>query len=580
MSAEFSVVRNVRVPMRDGVELAADIWLPSGAERAPVLLTRTPYGRTIMGQMTPPTELARAGFAVILQDCRGRFDSDGEWTYVHSEVDDGYDTVEWAAAQLWSNGRVGMFGGSYMGVTQWTAAIKRPPHLAAIAPECCSADYWVASFDSGGAFRLSLRLGWTASVVASMAATWGIDDPKLRELLKTTTALRAAVVSADPAAIEQARLNAKELMEEVYRTRPMRNNPLWHGRATWLDEIFDHERRDDANWRRINPSSHYDALDLPALHIGGWYDLFLEGTLGTYMGMRRQAPTERARENQRLIIGPWAHWTPMTSVVGEVDFGPAAVLDLNQERIAWHGHWLADRPAPSTAPVRLFVMGENVWRDEQEWPLARTQFTPWHLREGGGLGPETPSDGEAPDRFTYDPRDPVPTLGGKLLGSGEVAGPFDQRPNEGRADVLVYTSPPLEQPMELTGPVKLELWAATDAPDTDFTAILIDVHPDGVARNLCEGAVRARHAGIPMPLAAGATYHFTVDLVATSIVLAAGHRLRLHVSSSSFPEWEPNPNTGAPLGASTDADIAEARQTIFHDRARPSRLILPVIPRD
>jgi putative CocE/NonD family hydrolase len=579
VSTDFSVTRNVRVPMRDGVELAADIWLPAGVDRAPVLLTRTPYGRTIMVQMAPPTALVRAGFAVILQDCRGRFDSDGEWTYVHSEVDDGYDTVEWAAAQPWSNGRVGMFGGSYMGVTQWTAAIHRPPHLVTIIPECCSADYWVASFDSGGAFRLSLRIGWTASVVASMASTWGIDDPKLREILKATTALRAAVIAAEPDAVEAARLNAKTLMEGVYRMRPLRNNPLWHGRATWLDETFEHERRSDAHWRRINPSSHYDAIDLPALHIGGWYDLFLEGTLDTYTGMRRQARTRPARDSQRLIVGPWAHWTPMTSVVGEVDFGPGAVLDLNRQRIDWFNRWLCDSAALDMAPVRLFVMGENVWRDEQEWPLARTVYTAWYLQAGGGLSPAAPSEDQTPDRFTYDPRDPAPTFGGKLLGSGEVAGPFDQRANEGRADVLVYTSAPLEAPLEITGPVKLDLWVATDAPDTDFTAILIDVHPDGRALNICEGAVRARHSATPTPLVAGATYLFTIDLVATSILLAAGHRLRLHVSSSSFPEWEPNPNTGAPLGQSSEAHVRIAHQTVFHDPARPSRLILPVIPR-
>ena len=579
MSTDISVARNVRVPMRDGVELAADIWRPAGVERAPVLLTRTPYGRTIMGQMTPPTALVEAGFAVILQDCRGRFESDGEWTYVHSEVDDGYDTVEWAAAQPWSNGRVGMFGGSYMGVTQWTAAIQRPPHLAAIIPECCSADYWVASFDSAGAFRLSLRIGCTAGVVASMAATWGIDDPKLKEILRATTGLRAAVIAAEPNAVEAARLKAKSVMEGVYKMRPLRGNPLWHGRATWLDETFDHERREDAHWRRINPSSHYDAIDLPALHIGGWYDLFLEGTLETYMGMRRQAPTARAREAQRLIIGPWAHWTPMTSVCGEVDYGPGAVLDQNRQRIDWFNRWLNEGVAPDLAPVRLFVMGENVWRDEQEWPLARTVYTPWHLGAGGRLSPAAPGEHETPDRFTYDPNDPAPTFGGKLLGSGEVAGPFDQRANETRADVLVYTSATLEAPMEITGPVNLELWVATDVPDTDFTAILIDVHPDGRALNICEGAVRARHTQTPTPLVAGATYPFTVDLVATSIVLPAGHRLRLHVSSSSFPEWEPNPNTGAPVGQSSASDARIAHQTVFHDRARPSRLILPVIPR-
>ena len=329
----------------------------------------------------------------------------------------------------------------------------------------------------------------------------------------------------------------------------------------------------------MNPASHYAALDLPAVHVGGWYDIHLEGILANYVGMRRQAPTERARRGQRLVVGPWSHWSPQSGVVGDVDFGPGAAFDVTAMRIDWFKHWLQDGPAPDWAPVRLFVMGENVWRDEQEWPLARTVYTPWHLRAGGGLGPEAPDADEAADHFTYDPRDPVPTLGGKLLGSGEVAGPFDQRPVEGRADVLVYTSDALTAPMELTGPVVVELWAATDAPDTDFTAVLIDVHPDGLALNLCEGVVRARHAGVATPLVAGAAYRFTIDLVATSVVLAAGHRLRLHISSSSFPEWEPNPNTGAPIGVDAEADLRVAHQTILHDARHPSRVILPVIPR-
>jgi uncharacterized protein len=571
--------RGARVPMRDGVTLSADVWRPDTTEPVPVLVCRTPYGKEMAAMMAAPQQLAEAGFAVVVQDCRGRFESEGEWTYVHAEVDDGYDTVEWAAAQPWSNGRVGLFGASYMGNTQWLAAINRPPHLAALAPECCSADYWAASFGPGGALRLALRIGWTASVIAGMAPQWGISDPLLDQVRESGLAVRNAMVSGDAAGVRVAKEQARKALEDVYRIRPVRDNPLWHGRATWLDEIFEHEDQDDANWRRINPATYYDVLDLPAVHVGGWYDIHLDGIIGNYTGMRRQAPTARARDAQRMIIGPWSHWSPASPVVGSVDFGPAAVLDVTAMRQDWFRAWLQDGPEPAWAPVRLFVMGENAWRDEQEWPLARTRYASWYLQPGGGLGPAELAADTAPDAFTFDPADPAPTIGGRLLGVGEFAGPYDQRAAGERADVLAYTSAPLAGPTELTGPVQVELWASTDTADTDFTAVLIDVHPDGTALNLCEGAVRARQSGLPEPLVAGAVYPFTIDLVATSIVLPAGHRLRVHVSSSSFPMWEPNPGTGRPLGTDTDADLRVAHQFVYHDAQHPSRVILPVIPR-
>jgi putative CocE/NonD family hydrolase len=571
--------QGVRVPMRDGVALSADVWRPDTGEQVPALICRTPYGKQMTAMMAAPEQLAGGGFAVIVQDCRGRFESEGVWTYVHAEIDDGYDTVEWAAAQPWCNGRVGVFGASYMGNTQWLAAEGRPPHLEAMAPECCSADYWAASFGPGGALRLALRIGWTASVIASMAPQWGISDALLDQVRESGLAVRNATVSGDAGAVRAAKEQAQKALEDVYRIRPIRDNPLWHGRATWLDEIFEHESQDDANWRRINPATYYDVLDLPAVHVGGWYDIHLDGIIGNYTGMRRQAPTARARDAQRMIIGPWSHWSPFSPVVGSVDFGPAAVLDVTAMRQDWFRAWLQDGPQPDWAPVRLFVMGENAWRDEQEWPLARTRYTSWYLQPGGGLGPQEPAAGTAADGFTFDPADPAPTIGGRLLGVGEFAGPYDQRPAGERADVLAYTSEPLAEPTELTGPVQVELWASTDAEDTDFTAVLIDVLPDGTALNLCEGAVRARQTDLPAPLVAGAVYPFTIDLVATSIVLPAGHRLRLHVSSSSFPMWEPNPGTGAALGTDTDADLRTARQSVYHDAQHPSRVILPVIPR-
>jgi putative CocE/NonD family hydrolase len=569
--------RSVMVPMRDGVRLCTDIWRPHTDRPVPVLVSRTPYSKEMIALMSAPEELAAAGFAVVLQDCRGRFGSEGDWSYVHCEVDDGYDTVEWAAARSWANGRVGMFGASYMGYTQWLAAVARPPHLEVMAPECCAADYWAASFDSGGTFRLALRLGWTASLIAGMAPEWGIEDAMLDRLGQAFLDARAAVAGGDPKAVRATREATKVLLDDVYRMRPIKDNPLWHHRATWLDEIFHHENRDDSNWRFVNPSTYYGALDLPAVHVGGWYDIHLEGTLRNYIGMRQQAPTERVRSAQRLIIGPWSHWTPQLSVVGDVDFGPSAVVDPTALRLRWFRHWLQEGDDPGWAPVRIFVMGINSWRDEQEWPLARTQYTPWYLGSGGWLGPLPPAPDEDPDSYSYDPRDPVPTLGGRLLGSGEVAGPFDQRPLGARSDVLRYMSEPLHSALEITGPVTAELWVSSYAPDTDFTAVLMDVHPDGSAWNLCEGAVRARHARVGN-LEPGAVYQLTVDLIATSAVVATGHRLGLHVSSSSFPEWEPNPNTGQPIGMATEADLRVAHQTVYHDAQHPSHVVLPVIP--
>lgn len=569
--------RGVRIPMRDGVHLVADVVRPDDPAPVPVLVERTPYGRAAVLAGESAERLVAAGFAVVVQDCRGRFDSEGEWRYVRAEVDDGYDTVEWAAAQRWSNGRVGMFGASYMGNAQWMAAIARPPHLVAIAPECCPADYWCASFEPGGVFRLALRMSWAAGSLAAMADQWGIDDPRLAAIAAAGTASHQAIAAGDRDAILAAGERVRSVLHDVYRERPMRGGSLWHGRAGILDECFDHERREDAHWRHVNPSSHYDQVDLPAVHVAGWYDIHLTGTLANFVGMRRQAPTGEARAAQRLVVGPWGHWAPQDPVVGDVDFGPQAAVDTVRLRLDWFRHWLQDGPEPDWAPVRIFVMGDDTWRDEQEWPLSRTVWTPWYLGAGGRLGPVPPASDDPPDAFAYDPAHPAPTVGGRLLALGEIAGPRDQRSVGERPDVLTYASPVLEGRWEITGPVSVELWAATDAPDTDFTALLVDIHPDGRALNVCEGAVRARHV-VPVPLQPGAAYRFDIDLAATSIALGPGHRLELRISSSSFPEWEPNPNTGNPLGSDGPGDHRTARQTVFHDARHPSRVLLPVIP--
>jgi hypothetical protein len=571
------IEHDIRVPMRDGVHLAADLYRPDVDAPVPVLITRTPYGPAMAQSSYQPQRLAEAGFAVLVQHCRGRFGSEGTWVYVHCEVEDGYDTVEWAAAQPWCDGQVGMFGQSYAGNTQWLAAQAHPPHLVALAPEACAADYWEGTFGSGGAFRLALRVGWTALVIGQMATRWGIADPELDRVRQATEDLVSALRSGEPELAETTRRTARETLDRVFRTRPFRDNPLWHGRADWLDEAFEHESRHDSTWLRFNPTTYYGAIGLPALHIGSWYDIHLGATLRHYTGMRDQAP---GRPAQRLIIGPWDHWHPRERVVGDVDFGSEAAVDITDVRARWFRQQLLGEPQPERCPVRIFVMGKNVWRDEHEWPLARTQYRHWYLHGNGRLSETPPSTADGADHYVHDPRDPVPTNGGRLLGgAGEQPGPLDQRAIGERADVLVYQSEPLAAELELTGPVTVDLWASTDVPDTDFVAVLVDVHPDGRALNLCEGAVRARHVLSTPPLVPGAVYHFGIDLAATSVLLAPGHRIGLYISSSSFPAIEPNPGTGNPLGTDTDANLRAARQTIHRNSVHPSRVVLPIIPR-
>jgi hypothetical protein len=568
------VERSVAIPMRDGVRLFADIWRPATDEALPVLVTRTPYNRASLVAMGGGAPLAREGYVVVSQDCRGRFESEGKhWCPVELDIDDGYDTVEWAAAQPWSNGKVGMFGASYMGYTQWQAAIARPPSLVAILPECSASEYWDPVWGPGGAFRMANRTGWTLMVALEEARRLGLDDPMVREVTKAQDAAGLDLVARSQA--------MAPIVRDLMAHRPLRAVPFFEKAAPWYAEYFDHEGRDHPRWLRSNPRSHYAEIDLPVIHVGGWYDVMTTSTIDAFLGMRGSGPTEASRQNQWMIIGPWTHWGIASGVVGDLDFGPDATLDIHALRCDWFGHWLhgnesaqLDRP-----PVRIFVMGENVWRDEHEWPLARTQWTPWHLQAEGHLGPDLP-EASAPDVYTFDPIDPVPTLGGRMLmAAGDArGGPIEQGDVASRPDVLAYTSEPLSAPMEITGPVRVELWASTSAPDTDFTAKLVDVRPDGTSYNICDGIVRTRTV-VAIPLQAGAVYSLPIDLAATSVLVPTGHRLQVQISSSSFPMWEPNANTANPAGTDRHEDLRPAHQQLFHDPAHPSRIVLPIIPR-
>jgi putative CocE/NonD family hydrolase len=578
VSARIVVERDVEARMRDGVVLRADVYRPDTEALLPVLLQRTPYGK---GFANPAFALVAAerGYAVAIQDTRGRWASEGDGYPLIHEKADGYDSVAWAAGQPWANGKVGMYGGSYVGYTQWTAAATQPPALKAIVPRvtfCDPRDIFYA----GGAFALGVTTSWTLMSGAQMA----IQKQHEEEAEDADTeALMGRL-------IELANGMAKG---KTFRHLPLQEMPLIgrEGITTFFYDVLTHAPG-DAYWDRM--ACAHERVLVPALHIGGWYDIFTGSTLRDFAGMRADGGSERARAHQRLLIGPWLHG-PMSGLVGEVDFGVQASADLvlpDEMQLRWFDYWLKgeENGIVEEPPIRLFVMGENVWRTEEAWPLARTHYTRYYLHSGGAantlhgdgtLSREVPSD-EPVDTYVYDPRNPVPTRGGGLCcwQAALAAGAYDQREVEARTDVLVYSTAPLEADLEVTGPLEVHLWAATSAPDTDFTAKLVDVGPCGYARNVQDGIVRARYRVSPeeaRPVEPGAAYEYAIDLQATSNVFLAGHRIRVEIASSNFPRYDRNPNTGHPAG--TDAELWPATQTILHDAGHPSYILLPVIPR-
>lgn len=556
---EVAIQANVPVKMRDGVTLIADIYRPKAQGKFPVLLTRTPYNRR--DPMTG-TFLASHGYVVVLQDTRGRFDSGGEFYPFQYESNDGYDTIEWAAALDVSNGMVGMFGGSYVGATQMLAAIAKPPHLKAIFPYVTASEYYDGWTYQNGAWMQAFSSTWTT----------GLAQDTLRR--------KAAGMSNFGEWV-------KQLPVEEYK---LIGQPTVADVAPYFRDWIEHERSDDY-WKRWKISDHYSELDIKALHSGGWHDIFLKGSIGNYVGMRKSAATPEARGNQRLLVGPWAHAaTSAEGKIGDVTFGKQAVLDMNGTIVKWMDYALkgVKNEFAGDSPVRIFVMGENVWRDEKEFPLARTQYTKhyFHSTKGantaggdGSLSTKAPG-AEKPDTFEYDPANPVPTVGGRLCCGGTMPGPFSQQPNESRADVLVFSTPVLERDVEVTGYITVELFAASSAVDTDFTALIADVDANGYARFLTDGIVRARYRNSTERaelIEPGKPYKYTIDLWATSNVFKAGHRIRVYISSSNFPRFNRNLNTGEPTMKGTK--MVKARQTIYHDAEHPSAIVLPIIPR-
>ena len=568
-SPRIILEKNVEARMRDGVVLRADVYRPETAERLPVLLERTPYSKNPGREENLFRRLASRGYVVVVQDTRGRYTSDGI-ARPHDEADDGYDTIEWAAGLPYANGRVGTFGGSYLATTQLLAAPLRPPHLVAIFPSSSYNSRYDMVFQ-GGAFYLADGLNWNLSQ--------GVD---VRRRRMDSTISRDGAIGMAPE--ERRRFSSEWLWHLPLKTIDAMSI---REHAPGYFAMLEHPSYDDY-WRTFDVEARHPEFDVPAFHITGWYDALANGTIKNFAGLKRNARSPRARDGQRLIVGPWTHATPTlsTTSIGDVSFGPQAGFDSEALIVEWFDYWLKNRPTGvlARAPVRLFVMGANTWRDEREWPLARAVNTPFYLHSGGRantlggdgtLGRTAPAT-EPPDRFTYDPAKPVPT-GAR---GGYSRSPSDQREVEQRPDVLVYTSPVLDAPIEVTGPIPLELWAASSGTDTDFTAKLVDVQPDGTARALTDGVLRARYRRsktTPVLLTPGQPELMTIDVGATSNVFLAGHRIRVEISSSNFPRFDRNPNTGAPFGES--AELRVVTQTILHDTQHPSRLILPVVPR-
>jgi putative CocE/NonD family hydrolase len=568
------VERDVRVPMRDGCELGADLYRPAGAERCPVLLQRTPYNR----QMAPAAEMIRmaaAGFAVVVQDVRGRYGSQGTFSPFVSEAHDGSDSVNWLNGQPWSDGRVGMFGSSYVGATQWLAASCRPPGLRAIAPAVTSSNYHEGWTYQGGALQLGFIL------------TWG----------RTHLGLGDAVTAArrgEAEAAEVARLMAEaDEVEVAFQSRPLTDAASWGGWAPYMREWVARPRYEDW-WRSLAPDERYEEITVPSFNIGGWHDIFLAGTLHNYRGMRDRGGSPTARR-PHLLVGPWAH-ANMTGEFAEKRYGlgaSALVADIVGRQIRWFDHYLrgVENGVEHDRPVRLFVLGVDEWRDLDDWPPPGVEHVRWYLHSGGsantlsgdGRLSTTEPDDEPSDSYRHDPLRPVPTVGGRTflpgLSVSANAGPRDQRAVEMRDDVLCFTSCVLERHLEVIGEVSLVLFAQSTARDTDFTGKLIDVHPDGRAEIVTDGILRARYRhGLsgPVPLEPKQVYELHVDLGATAVVLRAGHRLRLEIASSSFPRFDVNFGTGGDAADDGITDAVTAVNTIHHAKLRPSHLLLPI----
>jgi putative CocE/NonD family hydrolase len=560
---EVTVERGVPAKMRDGVVLRADIYRPKADGKFPVLLQRTPYDKRY--GVAFGYRAAALGYVVIIQDTRGRYTSEGEWYPFKHESDDGYDTVEWAAKLPYSDGKVGMFGGSYVGATQMLTAIAAPPHLAGIFPFVTASNYHENWTYQGGAFEQWFNESWTSGLAQDTLARRVREESNARRWVMGLPLLSYPLLDLGGEA------SAKEL-------------------APYFLDWLKHPDYDDY-WKQWSIEEHFGKIQVPVYNAGAWYDIFLGGTLRNYLGIKAHGGSDAARNGQRLLIEIGGH-SGGGRKIGDVDFGPQAEIDTDGVMLHWYDHILKgiDNGVENEKPVKLFLLGENTWHEFNQWPPADAKQSRYYLHSGGkanGLeGDGTLStaapQSETADHYVYDPANPAPTVGGPLCCDARhlEPGPRDQRAVEARDDVLVFSTPPFKSDFEVIGPVSVELYASSSAVDTDFTGKLVDVWPNGFAQNLTEGILRARYRDSrdkPELLNPGQVYKLTLDLWATANVFKPGHRLRLEISSSNFPRFDRNLNTGE--SAATSTHFVKATNAVYHDSDRPSALVLSVMPR-
>lgn len=550
VSASVAVEFNVRVPMRDGVALSANVYRPAKAGRYPVVVVRTPYTKTpnydARGRFW-----AREGYVFIVQDVRGRGDSDGPFIPLVHEADDGVDTFNWAARQAWSSGKIGTLGGSYGAWTQLYPASSGESALTAMIPMAVPPDP-----DRSFPLHLGVPVPATVPWLAS------IDGHTLQSLAGVDL---------------QAAYDGRPLIDMDQRMG--RNLPAWR---EWLQ----HPVRDTYWEVRSYQTRLLDSV-VPALYISGWYDDVLVGALENFTNMTTRGRAE-ARDRQRLVIGPWGHAINAARKLGQIDFGPSAVIDMDDLHRRWFDRWLKglSNGVDEESRVRLFVMGSNEWVNENEWPIARTQYTKYYLRSDGAanslsgngtLSTTAPGRRARPDKFRFDPDEPVPFA--TALDSKQMGGPDDYRQIEERADVLVYSTAPSTTPLRICGPLRVELFASSSAIDTDWTAKLLDVHPDGYAQRLNDGIVRGRFRhghDKEVLLTPGKVEQYSIDLWSTCVDILPGHRLRLEISSSAAGKFAVNLNTAGDQATQTKGVIAA--QTVYHDATRLSHVLLPIVP--
>ncbi len=609
---EYDVVcdHDVMVQARDGTGLATDVYFPAiGEQRAegkfPIILERTPYNKRSPANVTNGKYFARRGYVCAVQDVRGRFASEGEWYPFAKEAPDGYDTVEWLGTQEWSDGKVGTMGGSYAGSDQSALATLDPPHLTTMIVAVGASNYYHSSMRQNGALEQRFHV-----YVYRMAATSkeAAADPELK------AALQEAYAEQVPQIVDQFPLKEGQTI--------LSRLPSYE---RWAIDILTHGEYDEY-WKQRGYaiSEYYDEhADVPTLYLGGWYDSYARNTCESYMKL-----SKTKKSSQVLLMGPWTHGKYEITHSGDVDFGTESHVDFNDLRLAWFDHRMKGLRTEFAewSPVRIFTMGTGdgsytvpgapaersdypgfinhggYWRSEPDWPLGGTEFTEYYLQGDGSLSPTQPAS-RAPSgstQYVFNPRDPVPTIGGGISAAETIirAGAYDQRgrldffgckdelPLSTRNDVLTFATPPLAEDLEVTGPIAMHLWAASSAVDTDFTAKIVDLyppselHPEGLAINITDSIIRARYRNgweKPELMSPGKPYEFFFELYPTSNVFQKGHRIRLDISSSNWPRFDVNPNTGGPLGR--ERAYQSATQTIYHETTRASHVVLPVQPR-